>query len=128
MKIESFLAYNGIYLLFCLPILTTIYSIFRFGLKSKIHSWVDLLFLSGGFLYWLLYETRTYFPSSSGKTLSNAIGEPFYIAIIAAVLFLTRSLLSKRYPSKSEFIITVTLLALLVCTLAVFFLTPSLPE
>lgn len=128
MKIESFLTYNGVYLLFCLPILAAIYSIFRFVLKSKIHSAIDLLFLSGGFIYWLLYEMRTFFPSSSGKTLSNAIGEPFYIAFIVAVLFLTRSLLCKRYPSKSKFIIAVTLLALLVCILAVFFLIPSLPE
>ena len=124
MKIGSFLMYNGVYLLFCAPILAIIWCVFRFGLKSKIYYKADLMFLLGGVIYWAIYEISP----SPGKTLSNAVAEPFYISIIASILFLTRSLLCKRYPSKTTFIITATLLILLVSTIAVFLLTPSLPE
>ena len=88
MEIESFLTYNGVYLLFCVPILLIIWCVFRFGLKSKIYHKADLMFLLGGVIYWALYVISP----SPGKTLSNVVAEPFYISIIASILFLTRSL------------------------------------
>ena len=124
-KTYSFLVNLGLYFVTSLPLCVITFSIYSFGLKYKNWKIYDLFTLLLPGLIYSIIENIHYFHQH--KSLSNII-EPAVIGLIFGICFFLRIFFSRIKPEKTQFFSISAMILMVVVTLCIYFLFPSLPE
>jgi hypothetical protein len=129
MQTEAFLSTNALYLLVAGPLALIIFVIFRFLLKVNTWYLFDLLtLLFPGVLYWLLdMNNINRLLRRPGKSLGNLV-ELIFIGIGFGLVFLLRGIVNKKAPMYSRAVSLGAFWIMVILTLCVYLLMPSLPE
>lgn len=126
MHLDAFLLLNEIYLV---PVLVLILGVLGAAWlwKRMTVRWFECIaWLLPGITYWYLWDVQRWEFAFPGKTMANLV-EPFYLAVVVAVLFVGRLVLARWFPRPSPVPFVLFLVLSNISAVLVQVLTPGLP-
>jgi hypothetical protein len=118
-----------IYVISVAPFTILIYLLFKYYYKISAWSLYDIIFVSiPGLIYFSFKLLNISILIEKSKTLSNLFSELISLALINNIVFLTKSIATKKTPSRNIKYTFIAMLIMCFVTLGVYLFTPPLTE